>query len=91
MRCLVCGSEEGTAGCTTAWKHGQREIPVFYSEVTTTPFNKEIVALRNRVAELERALRSIELEARQHSSQYVRSIKSMARMALAGGTGRAKP
>jgi hypothetical protein len=32
MRCGICGSEEGTAGCPTAWKHasGYTAFPVTF-------------------------------------------------------------
>jgi hypothetical protein len=47
-KCLICGSDEGTAGCTQQWRHA-----VIVRGDPSAPY-AEIIALRARVAALEK-------------------------------------
>jgi hypothetical protein len=55
MRCLICGSAEGTAGCTTKWKHPAEVVHEFVQVPTLDVWDLECQRLRAEVAALRGA------------------------------------
>jgi hypothetical protein len=55
MRCGICGSEEGTAGCQTPWKHPPRAVvpEIFFSLAAPDQRDAELARLRAALAAAE--------------------------------------
>lgn len=59
MNCPDCGSELGTAGCPTAWKHRQTEIPTKFTYCAFCDLTRQLHALTaERDAAVQRAERA---------------------------------